>query len=135
MTRKGPFLWFCSALGGIFLLLGLVFVVIPKAGATVYGIAGDGRGMLLYARAVGIRDLALSAYLIGLAYAGSLRALTILTAGTIVIPIGDMALLILSDRSLDLPYVLHASSALCFAATAFWGRALIKTASAGIITI
>lgn len=135
MTRKGLFLLFSGVLGGIFLLLGLIFVVMPKAGAAIYGVVADGSAMLLYVRAVGIRDLALSAYLIGLAYAGSVRALTILAAATVVIPLGDVGLLILSDRSLGLPHVLHASSALCFAATAFWGRRLAKTDFPGKATI
>jgi len=135
VTRKSLFLWFASILGGLFLLLGLGSLLMPKAGAAIYGVAGDGSGTLLYVRALGFRDLTLSAYLIGLAYAGSVRALAILSAATVVIPMGDMALLILSQCSSGLHYVLHATSALCFAAMAFWGRRLIKTASPGTTTI
>ncbi|WP_322965385.1 DUF4267 domain-containing protein [Sphingomonas fuzhouensis] len=134
MTRKWLFIWFSGVLGGFFLLLGLVFILTPKAGAAIHGVAGDGPGMLLYVRAVGFRDLALSAYLIGLAYAGSVRGLTILGAATVVIPISDTALLILSPCSPGLHYVLHASSALCLAAMAILGRDLMRTASTGTTT-
>ncbi|CAM3148753.1 MULTISPECIES: DUF4267 domain-containing protein [Sphingomonas] len=126
MNRKRAFLVLTGVLAAVFLLLGGLFVCAPEAGAAIYGVPGNDRSALIYVRAVAIRDLALSAYLIGLARAENIRALTILCAATIVIPIGDMALLMLSGTGGAPHYFLHMSSLLCFAATALWGHRLTR---------
>lgn len=109
------------AMGGVFLLIAALFVAAPALGATVFGIpAPDGAG-LAYVRALGLRDLALGLYLIGLAVFSSRRAAGIVLAATLVVPAGDM-LLVLAWQGLSSPghLLLHGFSGACAAAVAVW---------------
>ena len=109
------------AMAGVFLAIAALFVAAPALGAAVFGIpAPDGAG-LAYVRAVGLRDLALALYLIGLALFSSRRAVGVVLAATVVIPAGDL-LLVLAWEGLSSPghLLLHGLSGACCAAVALW---------------
>lgn len=66
--------------------LGVLFLLAPTPAATFYGIDAGSSSELFYVRAVGVRDLALAAYLLGLTVARQYRALSIVMFATLVIP-------------------------------------------------
>jgi hypothetical protein len=109
-------------LSAVFLLMGILFLLAPAAGARFYGFEAGSPAGLFYVRAIGLRDAALALYLFGLALAGLRRALMIVALGTLVIPIGDLLLLLLSGSGEPVHYLLHASSLLCFAMLAWCSR-------------
>ena len=106
----------------LFFLLSVLFILAPVAGARVYGLEAHTAAPLFYIRAIGLRDLALSCYILGLTLVGQRQALAILLALTIVIPVGDLFLLGLTGTGEALNYALHAMSLLAFALLAFWVR-------------
>ena len=108
-------------MAAVFLLIAALFLAAPALGVAVFGIpAPDGAG-LAYVRAVGLRDLALGLYLLGLARFSSRRAVGVVLGATVVIPAGDM-LLVLARQGLSSPghLLLHALSGGCCAAVALW---------------
>jgi hypothetical protein len=109
-------------LSTVFVVLGGLFVVLPEPGAAFYGLPSRDTAALFYVRAVGLRDLALATYLLGLARTGQRRALSIVFIGTLVIPAGDMLLLASSGAAHPAHYLLHGASLLCFAVLALWTR-------------
>jgi hypothetical protein len=118
---RGAGAWVVVAMAGVFLVIAALFVAAPALGTAVFGIpAPDGAG-LAYVRAVGLRDLALALYLLGLACFSSRRAIGIVLAATVVIPAGDM-LLVLTREGLSSPghLLLHGLSGACCAAVALW---------------
>lgn len=104
----------------VFAGLGALFVLAPTPAAKFYGIDAESPSGLFYVRAVGVRDLALAAYLLGLTVARQFRALSIVMFATLVIPVGDILLLAASGRAQPGHYLLHAASFLCFAGMAWW---------------
>ena len=75
--------WAVFLLTGLFLLLGLLCLLAPRAGARFYGLEADAPTALFYVRVIGLRDAALALYLFGLALAGLRRALAICRAGNV----------------------------------------------------
>ena len=113
-----PALWrtLVRALGGVFLLLGLLFVGLPGPASRLFGIPAEDGTALAYVRAIGLRDLALALYLLWLAPSGARTVL----AASLVIPAGDLVLVLAgSGLSTPLPLALHALSGLVLAALAF----------------
>lgn len=129
MSRTCLFTISTLSLSAVFLLLGLLFVARPDLGAGIYGVQAHDPATIVYVRAVGFRDLALAAYLFGLAAAGQIRALTIVLAATIVIPVGDIALLLRSGTGHAVHYMLHGASLFCFAAMALWSHGISRRRS------
>ena len=102
-------------------LLGLLFVLAPRLGAAVFGIAApDGPGAA-YLVAIGLRDIAFGLYIAALALLAERRAVGIVLAITVLIPTGDIAIL-LAERGLSAPghLLLHALSGLYMAGAALW---------------
>lgn len=118
---RGPAAWIVAAMGLLFLLIGIVFIVIPAQGAALFGIPAREAAAQAYVRALVLRDLALGLYLLGLLRFASRRALGIVLAATVVIPLGDM-MLILAWRGLSSPLhlLLHGISAGGTGLTALW---------------
>lgn len=110
-------------LSGVFLVLGGVFLAAPRWAAGFYGLPTSHAGALSYVRAVGLRDLALAAYLLGLVAAGQRHAIFIVLLATLVIPMGDIVLLASSGAGRPVHFLLHITSLMCFAALALWSRA------------
>lgn len=111
-----------TLLACVFSALGALFVLAPASAATIYGIDAASSSGLFYVRAIGFRDLALSAYLFGLTFARQHRGLSIVMFATLIIPVGDIILLAASGRALPVHYLLHAASFLCFAGLGSWLR-------------
>jgi hypothetical protein len=112
-----------SAVSVAFFLLASLFILHPAEGATLFGLATEDRTALFFVRAVGLRDLALAIYLLALAYAGDTRPLVILLAGTIVIPVGDLVLLLNAGVGSNAHSLLHFASSVLFASLACWAHA------------
>jgi len=121
LPNKAPSTWFVRFLGLAFVGLGLVFLVAPQAGASVFGLAapeGEGFG---YLPAIGLRDLAFGLYLLILSLTATRRSLGLILAATLVIPIGDLVIVAAargSDAFINL--LLHGVSAAVMAGGAVW---------------
>lgn len=116
-----PSTWLVFALSGVFVVLGLLFVVTPRSGAALFGIAAPEGPGLSYVSAIGLRDLAFGGYLAALARLSTCRTVGMVLALTILIPVGDVILVFL-DRGFESPkhLLLHAGSGIVMAAGAFW---------------
>ncbi|WP_046868685.1 DUF4267 domain-containing protein [Microvirga massiliensis] len=113
--------WIVLGLALVFVLIGALFILVPIAGAALFGIpAPEGIGQS-YLRAIGFRDLALGLYIAGLTLFATRSAVVIVLAVTVLIPLCDIVLVAIA-RGLSSPghLLLHAGSALCFAALAIW---------------
>ena len=122
MSLTRPLRLVLYLLSSVFMVLGGFFVVDPQPAATFYGLRTNDATALFYVRAVGLRDLALATYLLGLTLLGQRRALSIVLAGTILIPVGDILLLVASGSGQTVHYLLHGASLACFASLALWSR-------------
>ncbi len=113
--------WLVLALAGVFVLLGLLFIFAPRAGAALFGIAAPEGPGLSYVSAIGLRDLAFGAYLAALTRLSNRRAVGAVMGLTVLIPAGDVVLVLL-ERGFESPMhlLLHAGSGLVMAAGAFW---------------
>ena len=69
MVSRQPLRLVVCLLALVFLMLGVLFVVMPAPAAWIYGLPSHDPTALFYVRAIGFRDLALAAYLLGLALA------------------------------------------------------------------
>lgn len=113
--------WVILAMAGMFLLIGVLFIAAPKTGAAVFGIPTEETAGLAYVRAVALRDVALGLYLLGLLRFSSRRGIGIVLAATVIIPAGDI-LLILEWHGLSSPghLLLHGFSGVVVATVALW---------------
>ena len=118
---RGVAAWAVLAMAGVFLSIAALFVAAPALGAAVFGIPAPDGAELACVRALGLRDLALRLYLLGLALFSSRRAVGVVLAATVVIPVGDM-LLVLAREGLSSPghLLLHGLSGAWCAAVALW---------------
>ena len=121
LPLRGARAWTVLALAAAFFLLGVLFVLAPRAGAALFGLpAPEGLG-LGYVRAIGFRDLVLALYLTGLTLVASRRAVALVLGLTIVIPACDTALLIAVTGFASPGHLaLHAGTAVILAALAAW---------------
>ncbi|MCC2978025.1 DUF4267 domain-containing protein [Sphingomonas sp. PL-96] len=122
MTLRQPLFLVVCLLAGVFLILGSLFVAMPGIAASIYGFPSRDPAAMLYVRAIGFRDVALAAYLLGLAVTGQRKALSVVLTGTTLIPVGDLLLLASSGAGRPMHYLLHGASLLGFAALALWSR-------------
>ena len=122
MPLKNPPSLAVCLLSVIFMGLGGLFVAAPAPAAVIYGLPTSDAAALFYVRAIGFRDLALASYLLGLTLTRQHRALAIVLAATLLIPVGDLALLASSGAGRPIHYLLHGASLLCFAGLALWLR-------------
>ena len=116
-----PRTWLVLALAGVFMLLGLLFVFAPRAGAALFGIAAPEGPGLSYVSAIGLRDLAFGSYLAALARLSTPRTLGVVLGLTVLIPAGDIIIVFL-ERGLESPkhLLLHAGSGLVMGLSALW---------------
>ncbi len=116
-----PGTWFVLALSGVFVLLGILFILAPRMGAALFGLpAPEGRA-LAYLPAIGLRDLAFGLYLFALSRTAPPRALGLVLAITVLIPAGDIAILAL-ERGTESPghLLLHGLSGLAMVLASAW---------------
>jgi len=121
LPLSAPSTWLVLALSGVFILLGLLFLFAPRAGAALFGIqAPDGPG-LAYVTAIGLRDLAFGLYLLALSRLSTARAIGVVLGLTVLIPAGDVVL-VWSARGLEAPghLMLHVGSGIVMAAGSIW---------------
>ena len=103
------------------MLIGLVLIVTPRTGAAIFGVpAPEGRGAA-YLPALGLRDIAFGLYVLALALFSTRRAVGLVLGITVLIPIGDIAI-VAADRGLSSPghLLLHAASGVYMAAASLW---------------
>jgi hypothetical protein len=102
------------------LALGIVLIVSPRLGAAIFGVPTDGSG-LRYVAALGVRDIAFGLYVAALALFASHRSVGLVLALTVLIPIGDIAILLM-ERGLSAPghLLLHGLSGLYMAGASLW---------------
>jgi hypothetical protein len=119
MAVRDRMSWLMLSLAGLFLLIGALLIAAPRPGAQLFGIPAVHEDGLVYVRAVGFRDLALALYLALLTLWASRRALAILLAATVLIPVLDFVM-VLVVRGASSPWhlALHAGSATVFAGLA-----------------
>ena len=104
-----------------FLVLGILFILLPRWGVALFGIPAPEGQARAYIRAIGFRDVALALYIMALAFLSTRRALCIVLGVTVLIPVCDFALLAaVGGFSSPGHLALHAGSALCFAGLALW---------------
>lgn len=122
MVLKEPASLVVCLLALVFLMLGGLFVATPAPAAWIYGLPSRDPAALFYVRAIGFRDIALAAYLLGLTLTRQRRALSIVLTVTLIIPTGDLLLLVSSGAGGATSYLLHGASLLCFSALALRTR-------------
>ena len=76
----------------VFLVIGGLFILAPRWGATFFGIPTPENRGLAYVQAIGFRDLALALYIIALTLFSTRRALSIVLGLTVLIPVCDVSL-------------------------------------------
>ena len=100
--------------------LGLFFIALPVPASVLFGIEADGSTALAYVRALGVRDVALCFYLLGVSTL-SARSLCALLGISVVIPAGDLALVLaISGFTVPAQLALHALSGICLTLLAVW---------------
>ena len=123
LPLREPSTWLALALSGLFVLLGLLFILAPGAGSALFGlpVPASERALLLYPVAIGLRDLAFGLYLLILSFTATRRILALIFAATLVIPLGDM-LIVAAARGISSPkhLLLHGLSALVMAGASLW---------------
>lgn len=116
-----PSTWLVLALSGVFIILGLLFILAPRVGAALFGIAAPEGSGLSYVSAIGLRDLAFGAYLAALSRLSTRRAVGTVLGLTILIPVGDVILVFLERGFESLTHLLlHAGSGIVMAAGSLW---------------
>jgi hypothetical protein len=121
LPNDAPRTWFVRILSLGFIGLGLLFLIAPRAGAALFGLAApDGEGFG-YLPAVGLRDIAFGLYLLILSFTATQRAVGLIFAATLVIPIGDLVIVGAARGSEAIfNLLLHGVSAAILAAGSIW---------------
>ncbi len=119
MRRDEPAFGAVMALAAVFVALGILFLAAPRLGAAIFGVPAPEGEALVYLPVIGLRDLAFGLYLAALALTAGRRAVGIVLAITVLIPLGDMILLGLT-RGLAPQLALHALSGLAVGGVALW---------------
>lgn len=123
LPARAP-VWAALLLGAVFLLIGICFVVAPRLGATIFGIAAEDAVALAYVRAIGFRDLALALYIFGLSAFSRRRALSTVLAASLVIPVCDITLVLsIAGWSSVGQLLIHLAGAVALASVSLWLRA------------
>jgi hypothetical protein len=127
-SLHAPLTWMLLGLGTLFCTLGGLFLLVPASGGALFGIpavSGEAQGLV---RAVALRDVALGLYLVLQTLFATHRAVLMLLVATLVIPLGDMALILTMAEADPGRWLVHLASAACFAGMALWVRAFAARA-------
>lgn len=128
LPRHAAVTWALLGLGTLFCGLGALFMLLPAQAGALFGIPAvttSGQGLI---RAVALRDIALGLYLILQTLFATSRAVLILLICTLVIPFGDMFLILTIDGADPGQWPLHLTSAGCFGGMALWVRTSVARA-------
>ena len=121
LPGDAPSTWLVRLLAAVFGGLGFLFILAPRAGASLFGLpAPEGVG-LGYLPAIGLRDLAFGLYLLILSFTATRKTLGLIFAATLIIPLGDV-IVVTVERGLDaIPnLLLHGVSAAVMAGSSLW---------------
>jgi Domain of unknown function (DUF4267) len=101
-------------------LIGALFVISPQFGAAIFGVPAA-PGSEPYLIAIGLRDVAFGLYVLALAVWSTRRAVGLVLAITVLIPVGDIWI-VAAERGWSSPMhlLLHAVSGTYMAAAAWW---------------
>jgi hypothetical protein len=91
---RDPATWPALALALGLAALGLLFLAAPRWGAAIFGLPPPEGEALAYVAVIGLRDLAFGFYLLGLLWRGDRAGAALVLAVTLLIPLGDMAILL-----------------------------------------
>ncbi len=93
---REPRAWPALVLAAVFLGLGGLFILAPRAGAALFGLpAPEGEAAFAWLAVVGLRDLVFGLYLVVLALVATPRALGAVLGTTVLIPLGDVLILLI----------------------------------------
>jgi hypothetical protein len=121
LPLHAPSTWLVLALSSVFVALGIVFVFAPRTAAALFGIAAPEEPGLSYVSAIGLRDLAFGSYLAALSRLSTRRMVGIVLGLTVLIPVGDVILVLLERGFGSLAHLLlHVGSGLVMAASSLW---------------
>jgi Domain of unknown function (DUF4267) len=121
-SRRDASTWLVLLLAVAFLVIGILFIAVPRPAAIMFGIPAEGPAEP-YIRAIGFRDLALALYLAGLTLLATRRAVATVLGASVLIPVCDVALVMLTT-GLSSPgsLALHAAGGTVLATLALWMR-------------
>ena len=102
--------------------LSVVFVAAPRWGAAVFGLpAPEGNSAAAWIAVVGLRDPAFGGYVLALALFSTRRAVGLVLGTTVLIPLGDTAVLLaVRGFSARGHLLLHVASGCVMVAAAAW---------------
>ena len=117
-SEVGSWIVLAPAVG--LLLIGVVFLASPQTGAAIFGVPAP-PGSEPYLIAIGLRDIAFGLYVLALALLASRRAVGLVLGITVLIPLGDIALVAATRGwSAWRHLLLHAASGTYMAAASWW---------------
>ncbi|WP_238296377.1 DUF4267 domain-containing protein [Methylobacterium soli] len=108
------------ALSIVFLCLGGLFILSLAAGAAIFGLPAPSGVAGGYLRAIGFRDVALALYLGGLAWFSTRRAVCIVLAASVFIPLCDVILVWNAGSAASWQVALHVVSGASLVLIAAW---------------
>ena len=121
LPGDAPSTWLVRLLAAVFVGLGFLFILAPRAGASLFGLpAPEGEGFG-YLPAIGLRDLAFGLYLLILSVTATRRVLGLIFAATVIIPVGDVVIVAMERGFEAVPnLLLHGLSAAVMAGASLW---------------
>ena len=118
LSEVGTWIVLAPAIG--LLLIGVVFLASPQSGAAIFGVPAP-PGSEPYLIAIGLRDIAFGLYVLALALFASRRAVGLVLGITILIPLGDIAIVAVERGWSGWGHLLlHAASGTYMAAASWW---------------
>jgi hypothetical protein len=129
LPLRDPAAWPALALSAAFVALGGVFVAAPRWGAAVFGLPAPEGVAAAWPAVVGIRDVVFGLYLLVLALVAARRTLARVLGVSVLIPLGDVLLLVVArgGETRTGHLLLHLASAGVLAGTA----ALVRPGRSG----
>ena len=121
LPGDAPSTWLVRLLAAVFLGLGFLFILAPRAGASLFGLPAPEGASFGYLPAIGLRDLAFGLYLLILSFTATRRVLGLIFAATVIIPVGDVVIVAMERGFEAVPnLLLHGLSAAAMAGASLW---------------
>ena len=94
-VMREPRAWPALVLAALFVALGGRFILAPGAGAALFGLPAPAGEAAAWLAVVGLRDLVFGLYLVVLALVATPRAVGAVLGTTVLIPLGDVLILLI----------------------------------------